>query len=94
MHPQFSQLTPSWFKRAFVYTGSIGEFRYRFARDKGGDTLHVAVYSRFCYEVATDVHRRDFPWNEDGVTALQQWLQAAYETYTATGAIPVPAEDA
>ena len=23
MHPQFSELTPRWFKRAFVYTGSI-----------------------------------------------------------------------
>ena len=30
MHPQFSELTPRWFKRAFVYTGSIGDFRYRF----------------------------------------------------------------
>ena len=34
MHPQFAALTPRWFKRAFVYTGSIGEFRYRFATDK------------------------------------------------------------
>ena len=31
MHPQFSELNPRWFKRAFVYTGSIGDFRYRFA---------------------------------------------------------------
>ena len=28
MHPQFAELTPRWFKRAFVYTGSIGEFRF------------------------------------------------------------------
>ena len=33
MHPDFAVLTPRWFKRAFVYTGSIGEFRYRFAND-------------------------------------------------------------
>ena len=28
MHPNFSQLTPRWFKRAFVYTGNIDDFRY------------------------------------------------------------------
>ena len=34
MHPQFAELTPRWFKRAFVYTGSIGDFRYRFDMEK------------------------------------------------------------
>ena len=43
MHPQFAALTPRWFKRAFVYTGSIGEFRYRFATDKDAGLLHAAV---------------------------------------------------
>ena len=36
MHPQFAEFTPRWFKRAFVYTGSIGEFSqlcYELARD-------------------------------------------------------------
>ena len=33
MHPQFACLTPHWFYRAYVYTGSIGDFRYRFDRD-------------------------------------------------------------
>ena len=30
MHPQFEQLNERWFLRAFNYTGSIGDFRYRY----------------------------------------------------------------
>ena len=40
MHPQFAELTPNWFNRAFIYTGSIGEFRYRFDGDKDAGILH------------------------------------------------------
>ena len=49
MHPQFAEFTPRWFKRAFVYTGSIGEFRYRFKTDKDAGLLHAAVYSQLCF---------------------------------------------
>ena len=52
MHPQFEGLTPQWFKRANVYTGSIGDFRYRFATDKKENTLRASVYSIYCYEAA------------------------------------------
>ena len=45
MHPNFSQLTPRWFKRAFVYTGNIDDFRYRFEMDKDNGLLHTAVYT-------------------------------------------------
>ena len=51
MHPQFAELTPTWFNRAFVYTGSIGEFRYRFAGDKdnGGKDLQTdQTYGTIC----------------------------------------------
>lgn len=43
MHPQFAELTPRWFKRAFVYTGSIGDFRYRFDMGKG-HTAHGGLF--------------------------------------------------
>ena len=43
MHPQFEELNPKWFNRANVYTGSIGDFRYRFATDKKERILHTAV---------------------------------------------------
>ena len=49
MHPQFAELTPRWFKRAFVYTGSIGDFRYRFDMGKEKGILHTAVYSVYCF---------------------------------------------
>ncbi len=81
MHPQFSQLTPRWFNRAFVYTGSIGDFRYRFATDKDNNLLHVAIYTVYCYEAATDVVERDFSWDDEGVAALKEWLDSAYQAY-------------
>ena len=74
--------------RAFNYTGSIGDFRYRFLRDKSAETLQVSVYTRWCYEAATDVITRDFPRTDEGVAALQQWLQQMLDTYTATGKLP------
>ena len=82
MYPQFQDLTPQWFKRAYVYTGSIGDFRYRFAHSDE-ETLHAAVYSRLCFELADDVVERDFPWTDEGVAALQQWLQERYEAFQA-----------
>ena len=83
MHPQFAEMTPTWFQRAFVYTGPIAEFRYRFAGDREGGVLHTAVYSNVCYELAQDREEQDFPWNEDGVEALKSWLQEKYEAYCA-----------
>ena len=83
MHPDFAHLTPQWFKRAFVYTGSIGDFRYRFATDGAAGLLHAAVYTVYCYEVATDVVEQDFPWDEEGVKALQAWLQQQYDAFCA-----------
>jgi len=80
MHPQFQDLTPRWFRRAYVYTGSIGDFRYRFQHNNG-DTIKVSVYSRVCYELADDVTEREFPWTEEGVAELRQWLQERYEAF-------------
>lgn len=57
---------PRWFKRAFVYTGSIGDFRYRFAMDKDAGVLHTAVYTVYCFEAANDVQQQDFPWDDQG----------------------------
>ncbi len=81
MHPQFSQLTPRWFNRAFVYTGSIGDFRYRFATDKENKLLHAAYYTVYCYEAATDVVEKDFSWDEEGVEALKMWLDTAHQAF-------------
>ena len=76
-----AELTPNWFNRAFIYTGSIGEFRYRFDGDKDAGILHTAVYSNVCYELAQDKEERDFTWDEAGVETLKAWLQEKYEAY-------------
>ena len=83
MHPQFAQLTVTWFRRAFVYTGSIGEFRYRFACDEKEKLIHAAVYSNLCYELAQDKVEQDFSWDEPGVAQIKDWLQEHYEQYLA-----------
>ena len=87
MHPDFAQLTPHWFKRAFVYTGSLGDFRYRYANDRDAGVIHAAVYSVFCYEVAADKLERDFPWDDDGIAQLRSWMQEKYEAFCADGMI-------
>ena len=79
MHEQFTPLNVQWFKRAFVYTGSIGDFRYRYVTGK--DVIHVAAYSTYCYEVAQDKTEQDFPWTDEGVEELKNWIQAQYEVF-------------
>ncbi len=85
MHPQFSEMTVTWFRRAFVYTGSIDEFRYRFDCDEKEKLIHAAVYSNVCYELAQDRVAQDFSWDEAGVAQLKDWLQAHYEAYLKKG---------
>ena len=79
MHPYFEIFTPRWVKRAYAYTGRIGEFRYRFANDRENSLIHAAVYTHFCYERAKDVQERDFSWDETGVEQLKAWLQERLE---------------
>ena len=39
------------------------------------------MYTVYCYEAARDVQEQDFPWDEDGVSALKAWLQEKYEAF-------------
>ena len=80
----FAQMTPSWFDRATFYTGSVHqEFRFRYEQDRENKLLHAATYSKVCYELADDVEKRDFSWDEDGVEALKKWYQNQYDAYAA-----------
>ena len=83
----FSRLTPAWLHRAYVYTGSVGplwnDFRFRLAQDGDNNQVHAAVYSRVCYELADDIVREDFPWDEPGIEALKGWLQERYGEFAA-----------
>lgn len=83
----FSRLTPQWLNRAYVYTGSVGpflhDFRYRWELDSENKLVHAAVYSKICYEKASDVEKQDFPWDDAGVEELKEWLQNRYEAFQA-----------
>ena len=77
----FAQLTPNFFHRAFNYTGSIGDFRFRFVHDDD-TSIRAAVYTKLCYEKADDVEERDFPWNDEGVEELKAWLEERFQAKT------------
>jgi hypothetical protein len=91
MHPQFQPLTVQWFKRAFIYTGSIGDFRYRFATDTDSQTgekvIHASVYTALCFEKARDVQTQTFPWDEGGVEALKVWVDSKYRDFSQKGTL-------
>ena len=76
MDNAFDFLTPDFFTRASVFPGSLGTFRYRFRRDGwiGDGQIQVWVYENVCFELAKDVETETFPWTEEGVAALKDWL--------------------
>ena len=75
------QLTPNWFNRAYVYTGSFGEFRFRFAVDKSTNTITASTYTHYCFEKAKDVEKQVITWDEEGVEELKIWLRNQYEVF-------------
>ena len=81
MERHFDYMTPVWFRRAHLYTGSLGALRYRFKADEEGAVIHAAVYSGACYEEARDIEERTFSWDEDGTEELRTWLETAYEGF-------------
>ena len=85
MQAFFENLTPRWFQRAHVYVGSIGpcfhDFRFRFVQDEKERRITASVYSDVCFELATDVETREFPWTEEGVEDLKQWLEEKYQQW-------------
>lgn len=96
MLQRFSVITPTWLNRATYYTGSVGplgrDFRYRFQQDNENNTIKASVYSRICYEKATDVQEETFPWDEEGIARMRQWLQENYEAFCQREGIPEAAE--
>lgn len=85
MHEYFKQITPNWLNRAYVYNGSIGrmfhDFRYRLEQDGKEKIIHAATYSKVCYELAEDVRKKDFAWDDNGVAELKRWLQDNYDAF-------------
>ena len=94
MDDSFAFLNMSFFTKAAVYPGSLGTFRYRFQRTgwMGDGTLQAWVYENTSFELAGDVETETFPWTEEGVEALRQWLrQKVRERGAEPYRIPYPA---
>ena len=72
----FDFLTLDFFTRASVYPGSLGTFRYRFQRTGWMDdgSLQVWVYENTSFELAQNIETETFPWTEEGISALKDWL--------------------
>ena len=77
MEHAFDFLTMDFFTRAGVFPGSLGTFRYRFQREgwTGDGSIQAWVYENVSFELAKDVETETFPWTEEGIEALKNWLQ-------------------
>ena len=83
MERQFEFLTVQFFTKASVYPG------------KPDSTIQVWVYENVSFELAQDVETKTFPWTEEGVEQIKDWLneklaQRGTEPYR----IPYPAPKA
>ena len=72
----FSFLNADFMRRASVYPGSVGTFRYRIQQSgKVGDgRLQAWAYENVCFEKAKDVETEIFPWTDEGAAQLRAWL--------------------
>lgn len=63
-----------------TYSGSVGDFRYKFFPEKKDDieTVFVAaVYRNNCFEVEDAAGRTvkaEFPYEPDGIVSATQWI--------------------
>lgn len=64
-----------------VYTGSIGDFRYRFHIEFDSNELEAATYTKLCYEKAGDVEEAKFTIENGDLTELKEWMNAQYYKY-------------
>ena len=72
----FAFLTLTVPKRAPVFPGSVGTFRYRLVRSgkENEGTIEASVYENICFEKAQNIETQTFPWNEDGMAQIRAWL--------------------
>ena len=76
MENAFDFLTLDFLTRAEVFPGSLGTFRYRFQRTGwiGEGQIQAWVYENVSFELAKDLETETFPWTEEGMAALREWL--------------------
>ena len=81
MKKEIEALTMHELRVTSVYTGSIGDFRYRFHMEFGSNELDVATYTKWCYEKATDVREAHFTIENEDLGALKAWMNEQYYAY-------------
>ncbi len=81
MKKEIEALTMHELRVTSVYTGSIGEFRYRFHMEFDSNELDVATYTQWCYEKATDIKETHFTIENEDLSALKAWMNEQYYTY-------------
>ena len=81
MSEHFGFLNMNFFTRASVFPGSVGTFRYRFQRTGwiGDGSIQAWVYENTSFELAQQIETESFSWTEDGIAALQAWLERKLE---------------
>lgn len=97
MESNFDFLNLNFFTKAAIYPGSLGTFRYRFQRtgwiNKG--EIQVWVYENTSFELAKNIETETFPWTEEGVEQIRQYLiQKVQERGAEPYSIPYPAPKA
>ena len=72
----FAFLTLTIPKRAPVFPGSVGTFRYRLVRSgkENEGPIEASVYENICFEKAQNIETQTFPWSEDGMAQIRAWL--------------------
>lgn len=72
----FAFLTLTVPKRAPVFPGSVGTFRYRLVRSgkENEGTIEASAYENICFEKAQNIETQTFPWSEDGMAQIRAWL--------------------
>ena len=66
--------TLEWFQFGNIYTGSIGDFRYRIAPEVKENKLLTSVYTVYSYHHAKDIVETEFPLDEGGLLKARQWI--------------------
>ena len=66
--------TLEWFRFGNIFTGSVGDFRYRIAPIKADDVLLASVYSLYSYKNAKDKEEVTFPFTAEGIEQARAWI--------------------
>lgn len=81
MKREIAALTMHELRVTSVYTGSIGDFRYRFHMEFDSDEVEVSTYTRICYEKATDIETATFTIHDKDLSEMKEWMNAQYYKY-------------